>query len=212
MLLKEEEYQYALKQMEGAAEPDGIFAGMKKWFRERYALDVYGCFCDQTADGRFRLRILLWNRDCRKALMKGPNPDGKKQRKITEEFSRLCRKYQTRTRYQEPGRFLITYDTLEDEIQKRVIRRAERDIAAFQAQDVWKVIPVFHRIHVFFENDSQTEVHQKDGLCEKINCEIGEILRKHDRYGVFQKGVSCIFTSRQTLDEKYDGNLFYYTR
>lgn len=38
------------------------------------------------------------------------------------------------------------------------------------------------------------------------------IVKKYDDFNVFPQGANCVFTSRQTLNEKYGGSMFYYTR
>ena len=65
------------------------------------------------------------------------------------------------------------------------------------------------KIHVFFETEEQMRDHQEDGTYERIDQKMTAIVRSADKMGVFQDGVKCIFSSRQTLDEKYHGSMFY---
>ncbi len=63
---------------------------------------------------------------------------------------------------------------------------------------------------IFYETDAQIEEHENDGKSELLRLQIQHILGRNDRYHVFTHGVRCEFTSKQTLDEKYQGNMFYY--
>lgn len=98
----------------------------------------------------------------------------------------------------------------EDEIKKRVLEQVQLKIKAIHRMDIWKIEIFFESVHIFFETDEQVTCHQKDGVCETINNKIADIVRKYDQFGAFKDGIQCIFTSRQTLKEKYAGNMYYY--
>ncbi|WP_147581213.1 hypothetical protein [Eubacterium sp. ER2] len=212
MLLREEEYSHAVAVLAGREEKDPLFTELEQWFEETYSLRVYNYFCERTNAGRPRLRLLLWDRDCAGKMKKGANPDERKQRRTAEKFAALCVRHNTHPAYRRPGDFLVTYDTLRDEIQKRVLQRCAGEIRSIEAPDIWRMEILFDRVHVFFETDEQRDCHQADGVCGSIRRKMDAIVERHDPFGAFVDGVQCVFTSRQTLDEKYDGNMFYYTR
>ncbi len=39
-----------------------------------------------------------------------------------------------------------------------------------------------------------------------------DIVKKYDVHNAFADGAQCVFSSRQTVDEKYQGSMFYYYR
>ena len=212
MLLREEEYSHATAILSGMEEKTFLFTELEQWFEETYGLRVYDYFCGLTNAGRPRLRLLLWDRDCAGKMKKGANPDERKQRRTAEKFAALCVKYKMHPAYRRPGDFLVTYDTLRDEIQKRVLRECSGEIKSIEAPDIWRVEILFDRVYVFFETDEQRDRHQDDSVCGSIRKKLDAIAERHDPFGAFADGVQCVFTSRQTLDEKYDGSMFYYTR
>lgn len=67
-------------------------------------------------------------------------------------------------------------------------------------------------VHIFYFTDEQIQIHETDGVSNGLCQKCTDIVKVHDKYGVFSKGVSCVFTSKQTLDEKYAGSMFNYTR
>ena len=212
MLLREEEYSHAIAILDGREEKGPLFTELEQWFEETYSLRVYDYFCERTNAGRPRLRLLLWDRDCVGKMKKGANPDERKQRRTAEKFAALCVRHNMHPTYQRPGDFLVTCDTLRDEIPKRALQRCAGEIRSIEAPDIWRVEILFDRVHVFFETDEQKNRHQDDGVCGSIRRKLDAIAERHDPFGAFAEGVQCVFTSRQTLDEKYDGNMFYYTR
>lgn len=68
------------------------------------------------------------------------------------------------------------------------------------------------KVHVFYQTDQQIKDHETDGLSNRIEQICSEIVKRDDAFGVFEQGIKCVFTSKQTLDEKYAGSMFYYTR
>ena len=65
-------------------------------------------------------------------------------------------------------------------------------------------------VSIFYETDVQVEQFKLNGVSDELRTNITQIVIADDKYNVFSNGVSCDFTSHQTLDEKYRGNLFYY--
>ena len=212
MLLSGQEYSHAVDILAGRTGREPLLQEFEEWFEETFGLKVYDYICDVTKAGRVRLKVVLWDKDCRKKLMKGANPDFRKQKKIGEKFSELCRTYRKHEAYYRADGLLVCYDTLQDEIGKRILKQAESRIKAAAEQDIRRVEIIFSSVHVFFETEEQAERHLHDGVCEAVNRQISSIVKEYDCFGAFPEGIRCIFTSLQTLNEKYEGNMFYYTR
>lgn len=74
------------------------------------------------------------------------------------------------------------------------------------------VHPAFSDVHFFYETDRQIQENERKGISGKLCARCGKIVEKYDELGLFRSGVPCVFTSKQTLDEKFKGSLFYYMR
>lgn len=212
MFLSEKEYRHAVDLMPGREPKSRLLEELGEWFQGTFHQTLYDYICDQTNQGRLRLRILLWDQEAKKKMMRGLNLDEKKQKKIAKEFSALCKKYNIHREYQESQAIFVSYETLADEIRKRLLKQVSGEIQNLREPDVWRIEILFDTIHVFFETEDQRRDHEADGTCERIDQKMTDIVKKADKMGVFQDGVKCIFSSRQTLDEKYNGSMFYYSR
>ena len=213
MLLSEEEYCHAVDLLEGQTEKEPLLQEFEEWFQDAFGLRVYDYICDTANTGRLRLKVVLWDRDCRKKMMRGINPDFRKQKKTAEKFSGLCRKYGLHEAYGRAGDILVCYDTLQDELGKRILEQAADRIKALEGrQDIRRVEILFHTVHIFFETEEQKERHLRDGVCEAADRQVSSIIKEYDRFGAYPEGFRCIFSSLQILNEKYKGNMFYYTR
>lgn len=216
MLLSKEEYEHALqcldKKGQGGSPEEGLLREMQEWAGNREGLELYDYFCDRLESGRLRLKIVLWDMEAEKMVMKGANYNGKKQREFADKFADLSRKYGIYKEYWKAWDVFVTFDTLKDEIQSRITERAAKEIHALACGDIWRIEVFYGTIHCFYETDAQIAAHGKDGVSRAFWENCSKIVRRYDKYGVFQEGISCTFTSRQTLDEKYNGSLFFYFR
>lgn len=212
MLLSEQEYAHAAGILAGRIDREALLREFDGWFGDAFGMKVYDYICGFTNAGRVRLKVVLWDNECRKRMMKGTNPDFRKQERVGQKFSELCRKYRVHPAYYRAEDILVCYDTLQDELRKRILKQESARIKAVKGQDICRVEIIFDSVHIFFGTDAQAECHLCDGVCEAVNRQISGIIKEHDSFGVFPEGIQCVFTSLQTLREKYEGNMFYYTR
>jgi hypothetical protein len=84
---------------------------------------MYDYICDRVNE-LTRLRIVLWNRDDETKLRKGANLDSAIQKKFQEQFAILSRKYHKHRNYQNEDAIFVCYETICDEIQKRILAKA----------------------------------------------------------------------------------------
>lgn len=85
----------------------------------------------------------------------------------------------------------MTYDTLRDEIQKRVLRECSGEMKSIEASDIWRVEILFDRVYVFFETDEQKNRHQDDNVCGSIRRKLDAIAERHDPFGHLRTGYSA---------------------
>lgn len=212
MFLEEEQYIHAMALFDGKIRPEPLFAEFRVWFSQKYQITLYDYICDFTNNGLTRLKALLWNEDDEKKLRDNDslNYDKAKQREIAVKFAELSKKYNVHPEYQNPDNVFVCADTLKDEIAKRIMRSAKRDIENIRHPDIRRIEIAFETVFIFYETDEQAERHQADGTDDMISKTIAEIIRPLDKYNVYNGEASCEFSSIQTLDEQYEGSMYFY--
>lgn len=211
MFLTKEQYEQTMQITENAAEAGALLSEFSAWFYENYRLKLYNYFCD-CPNGLTRLQLVLWDFSCSLQFDndKWRNPDERKRAIIACKFAELCRKYGEHPDYQTGEKIFICFESLSDEIEKRVIALAYDEVKQLDIPDLWRIYCASSSYHIFFETDAQVEQHKNDGVCDTITKACDEIVKRHDEYNVFERGLTCWFTSHQTLREKYDNNLGHY--
>lgn len=124
----------------------------------------------------------------------------------------LARKYNVHPEYHNENNIFVCTDTISDQIVSKTLWSLKDIICGLQRDDIWKIEVIFQSVHIFYETDEQVERHKTDGVSDSLRKQIANIVKPYDKYNVFPNGVSCVFTSKQTLDEKYGGSMFAYTR
>jgi hypothetical protein len=212
MFLSDKEYQHVISIIDGKKKKSALLAELSNWTKENLHLVMYDYICDHTINGLTRLRIVLWNHEDAVTLRKEGNLDSAIQKKFSKQFAILSRKYHKHRNYQNEDAIFVCYETICDEIQKRILTKASDSIQALKKDDIWKIEIIFTSIHFFYETDEQIQKHELDGKSNALRLQCADIVKKYDNYAAFDEGVSCFFTSHQTLDEKYCGSMFYYMR
>ena len=78
-LLSEREYAHAADILAGHTEKEPLLKELGGWFKDTFGMEVYDYFCGFTNAGRIRLKLVLWDGASRRKMMKGANPDFRKQ-------------------------------------------------------------------------------------------------------------------------------------
>lgn len=212
MFLSDVQYNYVLKLIEGTVLPNPLFIELAEWAKTVFDAKIYDYICDCTSNGLTRLKIVVWDHDATDFFHDGANYNPKIQKMFRDKFASLAQKYNKHPKYQNADDIFVCCDTISDQIRSKLLRSVEEQIYALKKGDIWKIEIIFGSVHIFYETDAQIEMHNADGVSDALRKKISDIVKLHDKYNVFPKGVSCIFTSHQTLDEKYSGSMFYYTR
>lgn len=212
MFLEEQEYQHVLALLDKNIEKTPILEELTLWVKQEFDVDIYDYVCDKTKNGLTRLRIVVWDYAVTERFRNGANYDTKKQRKLQVKFSELARKYDIHPEYHNANTVFVCFETIRDQIAGKLLWSLKDNIYALQKDDIWKISIIFESVHIFYETDAQITAHEEDGTSVSLTEMITEIVKVHDRYQVFKDGVPCVFTSHQTLDEKYKGSMFFYTR
>lgn len=221
MFLSDEEYSYVIGLMDGTVRKSPLLEELADWAKQELGLDVYAFFCNDVRTDIRRLRIILWEigeYEKQKLWYYKENKrfglNDKVQEKFQKEFAILARKFCMYPEYQDGRNFMVSYETIRDEIAKRIIKANSVKIRALALghRDIWKIELIFGSVHIFYETDEQVQQHEADGVNSGLRQSCTDIVRGQDKFGAFSDGVSCVFTSKQTLDEKYAGSMFHYTR
>lgn len=215
MFLSDFEYRESLSYLEHPLLRSALLQELDHWGQEELRVSILNWYCDEPRNriGR-RLRLILWERAEEKQMM-GRNDsiygcDPAIQKAAAQQFAALARKHRTYRKFWDPEKFLVVFDTLRDEIQKRTLAQARARLEALATEDIWRVIVALDTIHIFYETDEQLRRYETDGTSRDLRRRCGDIVADLDTRRVFPEGPECIFTSHQTLEEKYEGNLFYY--
>lgn len=212
MFLKSSEYNHVIDLLERKIKPPPLFIELEKWYETSFGQKLYGYICDHTSNGLIRLQLVLWGHEDKRRMYTsdGGNLDEEKQTKISHKFAQLAKSYNSYPEYQNPGNVFVCYETIEDEILKRILQKAEPKIKKIHGYDIWKIEIAFGSVHIFYETDKQIELHASDGVNDLLKRKISKIIRPYDKYGICTGGASCIFTSKQTFEDKYRNNMYYY--
>ena len=219
--MSDEEYSYVIGLMDGTVRKSPLLQELADWAKQELGLDVYAYFCNDVRTDVRRLRIILWEigeYEKQKLWYYKENKrlglNYKAQEKFRKEFAVLAQKFCMYPEYRDGRNYMVSYETIRDEIAKRILKANSETIRAlvFGHEDIWKIELIFGSVHIFYETDEQVQQHEADGVSSGLRQSCADIVRGQDKFGVFSNGVSCVFTSKQTLDEKYAGSMFNYTR
>lgn len=210
LFLTDEEYNHVMDLIENRTVPTPLLAEFREWFFTRYGVRLYDYFCDNTADGLIRLRAVLFRSSDKGKLKSSLNPDRGVQNEIRNKFAQLAVRYGCHASYQFPADVFVCFETIRDEMAKRTIQLAKQEIKEIKHTDIWRIEVQFENVYIFYYTDEQVNSHMSDGVSDMIKNAAVKAVKRHDRYYMYDKGVKCVFTSKQTLDEKYAGNMFYY--
>ncbi len=173
---------------------DLFFIELEQWFFEEYHIRLYDYSYDVTHEHKTRLKLIVW--DNYKWFV-GVNAQEIKT-EIQNYFFELCQKYHHEIQIKPE---IIMFDTLKDEVKKRILKQVSSLIQSIEYPEIWKIEIIFEQVHVFFETDEQCTHCQASGITNQINHKILEIVSPYDEFHVFDNDFSCVFTSHQTLNE-----------
>ena len=216
MLLSEKEYLHVLDMMNGNNESDPIFTGFRDFFRKTFNCELYDYIVDKIDSERGRLRYVVWDTEIHESFFTRTKTyygrDNEKEQLIKETFSRLCRQENMHSYFHDPARYFAVPETIKDELQKDIQKKAQQQIREYlNCLPIKRYEFFFETVHVFYETDADIVRHEKDGMSAEIEKAIYQIKKPFDEFGALDD-AGVVFSSIQTLNEKYDGNMFYYFR
>lgn len=188
-----------------------LLKDLAEWAESELDFIVINYFLDTLSDNSPRIIILVWDdEDKSKFFDETHNYDKAKQKLVREKFAQLAKAHDTYPQYQEPDEVFVCVDTLKDELESITLNAASNKILQQKGGIIYDIIIALNAIHIFFETDKQIEENQKNGYCDRLQKKFTKILKKYDKYKLYSNGAPCVFTSKQTLDDKYAGSTYYY--
>ena len=217
MFLSKSEYQHTIDLLKGKEKPDYILSSLQDFFQREFDVRLYDYFTDEISDGEYRLRYIVWDESVHESFFTHTENfygrDRKKEEKIKNEFSRLCQETDTNRPFQNPEGYFATPSTIADEILTDIQHKATEPIKQYldTLEQVKRYEFNFDTVHIFYETDNDITAHENDGLSKEIANNILSIKQQFDDFSIITDG-GVVFTSLQTLNEKFAGNMFYYFR
>ena len=217
MSLSPNEFQHTVDLMRGTIEPDSVLTAMQDFFRQEFDCELYDYFADTLPEGGNRLRYVIWDSEAGESFFIHTETfygrDKEKENKIKEEFSRLCRQENILDSFHDPHEYFAVATEIADELRTNIQHQAEKEIRHYleTIPQICRYEFFFDTVHVFYQSDEDIERHHKDGLSQAISNRILELKKPYDEFNALVDSGTC-FSSIQTLNEKYEGNVFYYFR
>lgn len=215
MFIEDKELHDIKSLLKGKKKPDAILLGLKKYFAEQFDCEIYAYICDKVTDGRLRLRFIVWDNATRQKFFKSTEKffgvDDKKINAIKAEFSTLCIVNNCYKDYWEPKRYFAVPSEIESDLLEEVQNIVHPQISNYLngIKSVKEIAFWFGTVHIFYETDADIELNRNNGLSDKIRNVIFQIKKAADEFGVCENG-GVVFSSIQTLNEKFGGSMQHY--
>jgi len=214
-------YYETLEILRGDKKLPEIFVGLKEWLYEKYQINAYNFefkeIYPNSPAHKFRLYILLPSSDEYRSMFKGYNFDSEKQKAIADKFYDLANKYNLESIKNYKDAF-VAYNDFSDEMRFDYFKQAYRLIREpliekYQIYSVWTFLNRFSQLTVFYRNEINVKTNEFIGISKQIKDDFYETLHMLDEFNVFTyDNFDVLFTSKENLDNKYEGNLFYYLK
>lgn len=198
----------------GQKAADGFLKDFRRYFREEFNLNLLAFFCKEDGD-RKKVELVMWDRPSIESFYISTDAyyglDSIKTESIKKEFSFLCKKYNVHSNYFNVQDYIVVPKSIKEELAKIVLRKAETDIyfylTAYPA--VKKALVFDTTVYIFYETDNDIILYSENELSKTIENNICKMVSNADEFNVTEN-VCVVFTSVQTLNEKYHGNVYLY--
>ena len=212
--MQHDDLEYVTKIMNGEIPEDRFLKQLKQFFKKNFDVDLIAFICSTCITGK-KVDFYLWDLQSEETFYISTSTfyglDKNKAALIKKEFSRLCRKYKVYPDYYDESNYFVVPLSLKLKLKPLVFDKAERSIRSKLSSypEVKRVYISFAKVFVFYETDNDITLYEDSGLSTKIEDMVYKILNAADEYKVVDK--DCVgFSSIQTLNEKYQGNMYWF--
>ena len=212
MFLEDKELNYLIELMRGTAKKPPVLTRLAEWAKDRYGMEIYGYFLDVIRNGTLpRLRIVLWDKYAVSAVRdECGNYDAGIQKQFAERFIAIAKEEGVLPDYRNLDKLFVCFTNVDSDLKDRIFVEARAELKQLKQGDIQDILMCLGYISILYETDEQLLRHETDGKTEELKRICTEIVRKYDEFGVFKDSVPFRFSSRQTVDEQYEGNLYYF--
>jgi len=139
------------------------------------------------------------------------------KKRILRTFTESVIEFQEEDSYPTEDTHLIC-DVFADEAKNRtaleLIEREGKEIEKkFFKHGVWTITGMSKVIVVFFTDEKTKKENRENGVCDSIRNELYSRIRQYDEFHYFtESNLEVHYDSKENLDDKYEGSLFYYFR
>lgn len=141
--------------LDGTIRKTPLLDELADWAKREIGVDVYAYFCDYARTGLLRLKIVLWDsREKRKLEYHSEKEfgyDPEIQKRFQVQFAALAGQYRVHPEYQNGSSFWVCYETIEDEIQKRILQAERKEILELaSAKEIFGKSRLYFQVYIFF--------------------------------------------------------------
>ena len=214
MFLSEAEVNKVVKTVKGITPEDAVLTDMKRYFHDKYDIEILDYICSTEEFGppgnkSKRAEFVVW--DITEAEKCPTAFDMKVRDEVKRVFAKACREHGLHQDFYDPSKFFPNLTDIESDITDQLIRKKRGII-----DHMLRCYPQIRRhqysgtcVHVFYETDKDIAENEKSGLSSEIRYRVSDILGEYEGFEGRKLGVT-VFTSLQTLREKYDNNTYWY--
>ena len=217
-LLDDDVYEETKRIVQGKVKKSPVLAELSDWFRSTYSVNVLNFQFGKPEVSKirgYRLYVILeTTEDFQKMFLSPMQLNEEYEAQICAEFKRIALKHQFATKEQLTGLW-VRYNDFSVEARtdanSRVIKQAKSRLME-SYPTVWSVIgDGFQGAVVFYYTDKDVLENQKSGVSKLIEEDYYSLLKEFDELNIFTRDTMNLkFDSKENLDKKYEGNLYYY--
>jgi|GEM_PF-6928725 len=226
----DDEYQEAKRIKQGLQAIDQRFEQLADWISLEYCVTVINISRDFLRHAnRLRLMVCVDAHADKMKFMKGNlwwgNYDKAKQTGIAEKYIELANKKKPVINLQFHNLFgrmptssdlFVAFSCLEEsalaEANESIPEKEITDLQKTLADDrIWLISRCFSSTTLFVFTDEQKENFKEEVIYKSAEDAYFRLLKEYDELDYWKRENFAIHVdSKQALDEKYEGNLFYY--
>lgn len=211
MFLTKEQYAHAMELYTKRKQPSPLLTELAAWADTAYHITVIDYICEQNNRQGLILRLVLWNLEERIHIFdQTHNYDPQIQQAVLAKFRELATKYHLHPEYLHAEKVFVGYETLHDQMMQEVIQNAGSELRALMHPCIEKTLLQYLSLHIFYKADSQITENASNGISNAIEEKCQKIIQRHDSHHIWGAHKLCQFSSMETLNRDYKGNLFYY--
>lgn len=215
--LSKQVYDQTLELIAGRAQLPPVFARLAQYIDASYGVETLNFeYAPMFNDSRMRLYVVLRKSADYNSMRGSGGYDKKKQQAIAARFCALSAEFGAFGAPKPGGVFVAFCNFAAEYVEKLgalAFRKIETAIAEKCGAALWRATALFGRLFVFYYTDEQVSQNAKNGLSDAISALFYDKLRELDGYDILRhEQPAVVFDSKQTVDEKCEGSLFYYFR